>query len=103
AVKHANTGRTTHLMARKCRKVNIELEVINRHVRQRLAGVEHSKCTDRLRATHDLLDASYRTGDIRLVSKGHDFDRIIKRERVEVDSAIIGGLVPLQGSTSTLC
>src|SRR5699024_3046720 len=75
---------------------------INRHVRHRLASVQHGKCTDSLCPTNDFIDVSYSTRHIGLVSKGHNFDRLIELERIKINAAILRGLVPLQSSAGTL-
>src|SRR5699024_9241029 len=80
AIEHADTGRTTHLVPGKCCEIHIECLEINRHVRHRLASVQHGKCTDSLCPTNDFIDL----------------------ERIKINAAILRGLVPLQSSAGTL-
>src|SRR5699024_3895768 len=83
----AHTGSTTPLVHGKGCEIHIECLEINRHVRHRLASVQHGKCTDSLCPTNDFIDVSYSTRHIGLVSKGHNFDRLIELERIKINAA----------------
>ena len=72
---------------------------VHRHVRHRLAGVEHRERADGLGATHHLGHVCVRAGDVGLVGKGDNLDGVVELERVEVDAAVLGHRIPLQFSS----
>lgn len=95
-VQRAHAGRAAHLVPRESREVDVEGVEVHRHVGHRLAGVEHRERADGLCAAHHLGHVRVRAGDVGLVGKRHNLDRVVELERVEVDAAVLRHRIPLQ-------
>ena len=90
-VEHADAGRPEHLVPGERGEVDAERGEVDRHVRHRLAGVEHGQRADRAGAAHQLrhrLDGAQHVG---LVRERDDLGALGDRvDRVEVQPAVVG-------------
>ncbi len=85
-------------MPRKGGEIDVERVEVDRLVRHRLAGVQHCQRTDGLGPVHQLGDWSQRTGHVRVMAEGNDFDVLVELQRIEVNAAVVGDAVPAQRS-----
>ena len=99
AVQHANTVGAQHLVTGERAEVDVERMEVDGLMRHRLAGVQQRQRTDGLGARDQLGHRGHRTGDVRMVAERNHFHALVELQRVQVDAAVVGDAVPLQGGT----
>lgn len=83
------------------RVVHSQFVEVDRHVRHRLARVEHDERTDGACSSHQFLDGRDRAGHVGLVGERNDLHRVRQLQRIKIDPAVVGDAVPLERRTGS--